>query len=102
MKLINDADLLLDVIAINSELQEVHPFLGLRGRMKDKFSVNLTSSNRGNFLPYSEEQLRKLIVSGGFSEMGRIRMVTRHASSRSSAKAYAPIIYLGKSIKRGM
>ncbi len=91
-------EILEDVVGINDDGLECHPFKGLRGDKKGYFSYTLSTDNT-TFRPATELQLRKLIEDGEFRDKGRIRMVPKGSATTGGAGALKVQKYNGRPIR---
>lgn len=91
-------EIIEDIIGINYDGLECHPFKGVKGDKKGFFSYTLSADNT-TFKPVNETQLRKLIEDGEFQNKGRIRMIPKGATSTGGAGALKVQKYNGKHIR---
>ena len=91
-------DILEDVIGVNDDGIECHPFIGIKGDKKGFYSYTLSSDNT-TFKRATELQLRELIEDGEFLDKGRIRMIPKGAENTAGAGAMKVQKYNGKAIR---
>lgn len=91
-------EILEDVIGINHDGVECHPFKGVKGDKKGFYSYTLSTDNK-TFKPATEAQLRELIENGEFQSRGRIRMIPKGSKSTGGAGALKVQKYIGKPVR---
>jgi hypothetical protein len=91
-------EILEDVVGVNDDGIECHPFKGIKGDKKGFYSYTLSSDNT-TFKPATELQLRELIENGEFLDKGRIRMIPKGAVTTAAAGAMKVQKYNGKTIR---
>jgi hypothetical protein len=90
------AELLADVIGINTAGLVCHPYKLTKGEKAGKYSYTLETDNNLNFIATDEAGLRALIEAGEFDSKGRIRMLPAVAAPGAVGNALSVRRYKGK------
>lgn len=89
-------EFLEDVVGLNKSGVKCHPYKGLVGPKKGKFSYTLKTEDNKDFQSATAEELIKLIEAGAFDVRGRIRMLPADGQHSKSNSALSVVSYKGQ------
>jgi hypothetical protein len=89
-------EFLEDVVGVNKSRVKCHPYKGLVGPKKGKFSYTLKTEDNKDFKSATAEELIKLIEAGAFDVKGRIRMLPADGQHSKGNSALSVVSYKGQ------
>lgn len=89
-------EMIREIVGINKNGEICHPFKGISGAKRGKYSYTLSTKDNNSFIAIDEAGLRRMIESGEFNDKGRVRMIPASAKSSSGAGALSIKQYMGR------
>ena len=94
---LKEAEFITDIYTFHKG-KKLHPYNGIIGEKKGKFSLNFTSNSR-KFQAITENALRRAITSGKFRDRGTIRMLPLDWEADDKGTSFSPQFYKGELVK---
>lgn len=91
-------EFLEEVVGFHQNGVKCHPYKGLRGPKKGKFSYTLKTDDNTDFQAATASELIKMIEEGAFDTKGRIRMLPLDAQYSKFNSALSVVSYSGQNL----